>query len=378
MDSLNAEIQLEIDQIYEEYVKKVKQNWTPEEIERFKAPLQFTAFEKSAILFYIEQSITKINLINREINGKSKIVELPPSQPPLNRRLNEDFCNKLYDKETLQPILSCYEAMTITKFQKDVDLTRCALETCLTELRDNNRFAKLVDFIHGEKQEAHDERTVIDQFNANLKILNELQQKQVHEQQENENRLDNARVEVFRLKNECDDRRKTAQMEEAVVGRWEAARQQQAAAIFNHELKNITQQRDELDEKTERELIANNETMAFYRASCDQLKHDIDVWQRRFETEKTDLDERIEFTLAQIADVRSEYQTIQALHKERELFIDDYHREQAKLAEQLQLEENKAAAAVRMQAWWRGTMVRQQLGPYRPKKKSKKPKTGKK
>jgi IQ domain-containing protein G len=32
------------------------------------------------------------------------------------------------------------------------------------------------------------------------------------------------------------------------------------------------------------------------------------------------------------------------------------------------------AGAIRIQAWWRGVMVRRQLGPFKPKKKSAKSK----
>lgn len=378
MDSLDPKSRSDLDKLYTEYTKEAQETWTSEKIEQLKSPLQLTQYQTSAISFILEQAITKISIINREFNGKMTITELPPPRLPLVNQFGDDFCNKLYDKETLQPIRDCYKAMTLTKFQKDVDLARCALETCLKELRDNGRFSKLVDFIQSEKQEAHDERIIMDNYNANLKILNDLQQQQSQDQQNSDERLDDLRNELFRLKNDCDDKRKTFKMEENMIERWEAARQQQTTAIFNHELKIITQQRDDIEEKTERELVANNQTMAFYRANCAKLKRDIDVWQFRLESEKKDLDERIAHTQENIEDVRSKYQLIQSWYDERTKFIEDYHREQAELEEQLRLEEQKTAAAVRMQAWWRGTMVRQQIGPYRQKKKSKKPKTAKK
>lgn len=378
MDSLDPQFQSDLDKLYAEYTKEAQEIWTPEQIEQLKSPLNLTEYQKSAISFILEQAITKISIINREFSGKLKISELPLPQLPLVNRFGEDFCNKLYDKETLQPIRDCYKAMTLSKFQKDVDLARCALETCLKELRDDGRFSKLVDFIQSEKQEAHDERIIMEDYNANLKILNDLQQQQSQDQQNSEEQLEELRNKLFRLKNECDEKRKTFKMEENMIERWEAARQQQTTAVFNHELKKITQQRDDIEEKTEIELVANNETMAFYRANCAKLKHEIDVWQFRLETEKKDLDERIAHTQANIEDVRSKYQLIQSWYDERSKFIDDYRREQAELEEQLRLEKEKTAAAVRIEAWWRGTMVRRQIGPYRQKKKGKKPKTAKK
>lgn len=149
-------------------------------------------------------------------------------------------------------------------------------------------------------------------------------------------------------------------------------------AVFNHELKTLYQSRDDYEEKTERELIVINEIMAFYKAKCTKLEESIKYWQRRYETEQMQLDEEIKHTEKTIQDVKSKYELIRSWYEEREQFIEEYYIEQKQLEEIRKIEAGQRASATRIQAWWRGTMVRKQLGPYRPKKKSKKPKTGKK
>lgn len=154
--------------------------------------------------------------------------------------------------------------------------------------------------------------------------------------------------------------------------------QEQVDAVFNHELKTLYQARDDYEEKTENELIAINEIMAFYRAKCTKLEETIKSWQRRYEAERIQLDEQIKHTEETIEDVKSKYELIRSWYEKREQFIEEYYIEQKQLEEIRKIEAGQRAAAIRIQAWWRGTMVRKQLGPYRPKKKSKKPKAGKK
>lgn len=53
-------------------------------------------------------------------------------------------------------------------------------------------------------------------------------------------------------------------------------------------------------------------------------------------------------------------------------FIDTYLAEQEALQRQKEHEDHVQRCTIRIQAWWRGVMVRRKLGPYRPEEKKKK------
>jgi len=59
---------------------------------------------------------------------------------------------------------------------------------------------------------------------------------------------------------------------------------------------------------------------------------------------------------------------------ERQNIIEEHARNKRKLEEEKQLNDLKEKMATKIQAWWRGTMVRRHLGPYKhllgPRKKS--------
>lgn len=363
---------------YMDYLSKAQNKLTEEDQKRLREPLLLSPFEKAAIISILKETISKLSVVNHGYDGKHSIIECPAAKPPMNVRFKEPILDKLYDVNTLQPLHECFEAMSINKLETDIEVIRCALETCCKDLEEFGSFHKFADFIFGENREAYDEYNLLSMYCENVEKLEELQKERKQNRRQNEELIEKLDANLFRLKTECENKEKTNRLEENMVKKWENARQEQVDAIFNHELKKLHQSRDNYEEKSERELIVINEIMAFYREKCKKLEESIESWQHRFETEKHDLDEQITHTEETIVDVKSKYESIRSCYETREKFIEEYYIEQKQLEAIRKIEQGQRAAAVHIQAWWRGMMVRKQLGPYRPKKKSKKPKTGKK
>lgn len=363
---------------YMEYLSKSQSKLTDEDQQRLRAPLALSSFEKAAVASILKETISKLSVVNSGFDGKNRIVDCPIAKAPMNVRFNEPILDKLYDADTLEPLRECFEAMSISKLETDIEIIRCALETCCSELEQCGRFSKFADFIFNENREAYDEYNLLHTYCENVEKLDAVQKERKENRHRNEKLIAKLDADLFRLKTECENKEKTNRLEENMVKKWENARQEQVDAIFNHELKQLHQLRDDYEEKAERELIVINKIMAFYRAKCTKLEESIDAWKQRYETEKRDLDGQIKHTEESIEDVKSRCESIRNSYQKRAKFIEEYYVEQKQLETIRKIEDGQRAAAIYIQAWWRGMMVRKQLGPYRPKKKSKKPKTGKK
>lgn len=59
-------------------------------------------------------------------------------------------------------------------------------------------------------------------------------------------------------------------------------------------------------------------------------------------------------------------------YRRNQEFIDTYLAEKEALEKEKELQECMQKSAIKIQAWWRGVMVRRKLGPYRPMEKKKK------
>lgn len=363
---------------YLNYLSKARNKLTEDDQRSLKEPLVLSDFEKAAVISILKETISKISVVNHGFEGKNSIIELPPSKPRMATRFKEPILDKLFNEATLEPLRECFKAMSMSKLETDIEVIRYAMEMCCNDLQEIESFRNVADFIFGENREAYDEYNLLKTYCENIAKMEELQKELKQDRQQNEQIIRELDEKLFDLQTECEDKLKMNRLEANMVTKWESARQEQVDAVFNHELKTLYQTRDEYEEKTERELIAINEIMAFYRAKCTNLESSIESWQRRYEIERLELDEQIKHTEENIEDVISKHELIRSWYEKREQFINEYYIEQKRLEEIRKIEASQCASAMRLQAWWRGTMVRKQLGPYRPKKKSKKPKAGKK
>lgn len=363
---------------YMKYLSKVQNKLSEVEQQQLKEPLLLSEFEKAAIISILRETISKITVVNHGFVGKNSIVEMPAVKVPMHIRFNEPIQNKMYNENTLEPLRDCFKAMSINKLETDIEFIRSALQICCVDIQQYNCFEQFADLIVCENREAYDEFNLLKTYCDNIKQIEDLQTELKQQRQSNDELIVNMDKNLNQLKTKCQDKEKINRLEENMVKKWENARQEQVDAVFNHEIKKLHQSRDDYEEKTERELIVINEIMAFYRTKCTKLSESIKSWQRRYENERTDLDEQIKHTEETIDDVKSKHELIRSWYEKRDKFIEEYYIEQKELEEIRKIEDGQRAAAVRIQAWWRGTMVRKQIGPYRPKKKSKKPKPGKK
>lgn len=368
---------------YRRYLCKASSSIDEAMIPKLNRPLDFTAYERVAIACVLTQTISKLSIVNRGINltSKSAVAALMPldeEKVPMEIRFKNHILDKLYDERTLQPLRECFKAMSNAKLATDIEVIRCAVEICFVELQTLSRFDRFAKFILAEYREARDEFALLKNFSANADRLAALNEQLSACRANGQRSIADLDDEIFRLTTECEDFKKKHALENRMVKRWEETRQEQCEAIFEHELRELEMRKMMNEVKTDGELLAINELRSFYRMKCEKLEGSIASWERRYETEKSFLDEQIQIALDNIEDVGSKYTLIRGWHEERDAFIENYRLQQRQLEARRKHEARQCQAAIQIQAWWRGMMVRKQLGPYRPKKKSKKSKSDKK
>lgn len=370
---------------YRRYLCRASSAFDEAMIAKLNQPLNFTPYERAAIASVLRQTISKLCIVNRGINLTSKsamsaMLPMPfeEEKPSMEVRFKNHMLDKLYDEHTLQPLRECFKAMSNAKLGTDIEVIRSAVEIRFAEFQTLGRFDRFAKFILAQNQEARDEFALLKNFSGNSDRLGSLNEQLSACRVNGQRKIAELDDEIFDLTTECDDLRTKHAMENRMVERWEETRQEQCEAIFEHELRTLEQRKTMNEDRTDGEMLAINELRSFYRMKYEKLESLIATWQRRYETEKTFLDEHIQIALGNIEDVRSKYTLICSWYEEREAFIENYRMEQKLLEARRKHEARQCQAAIQIQAWWRGTMVRKQLGPYRPKKKGKKNKNDKK
>lgn len=116
------------------------------------------------------------------------------------------------------------------------------------------------------------------------------------------------------------------------------------------------------------ELFLNFLFKDFIKYKIEDIDKSTGEWMERYEKEIEMLDDNIQLTSEQITDVKLKHAELKEIYELRENEIFDYW-EQKRIAEEIyQLEQKKIRCAIQIQAWWRGTMVRNCLGPFKKKK----------
>lgn len=88
--------------------------------------------------------------------------------------------------------------------------------------------------------------------------------------------------------------------------------------------------------------------------------------------ELAELNEKIKNLSSAIFEVCKKHERHQDIWTKRQEYIDEYKERKERERREYEIEQNRINSAIKIQAWWRGVMVRRHLGPYRRKKKGKK------
>ena len=120
------------------------------------------------------------------------------------------------------------------------------------------------------------------------------------------------------------------------------------------------------------EARCNIEIETFLRAHHTLLEEKVEYWMEKYdndvEAKQTELDN---LKTAKANDLARLQELTQKYHEYDKVVQEDkVEKERLRKEAERQLEEQKACTKI--QSWWRGIMVRKQLGPYKVKKKGKK------
>lgn len=244
------------------------------------------------------------------------------------------------------------------------------------ELKDVFTYNSLKDFLKNYYETDKEEKRLICEEDLNKRYASLLKVAI-------KKKVDESRYELHTLEEaigKCKDDMEIMLFDNALKTRylksWENARIEQRFMLCDQNEKEqiniINQYRSEI----EKEIRINDEIVTYINENQKDIEEGIEHWMKRYDTE---LEER-----------QTEIQAFKDRREEQQLRYKDttklYHEHAQAIEEWLDYKEKKRIederkarrldASIRLQAWWRGLMVRLQLGPFNPKRK--KGKKGKK
>ena len=215
---------------------------------------------------------------------------------------------------------------------------------------------------HGEKEDIIlREHLVKEEISTLTRELEELRASEV-EMRKKEMR------KIAELKDSYLDCRRRAGSEESYVAKQEEVRERERRADLR-DMETVLRGRiRKLETDIEHEERVTAEVESFLRDQHLELSSKMEEWTGRYEEDTRSKKAELESVRQDKADGQTLLQEKTKECKEVEQFVAKVKAEKERALQALELEARKEAGAVKLQAWWRGIMVRHCLGQFRKNK----------
>ncbi|XP_055847709.1 dynein regulatory complex protein 9 [Episyrphus balteatus] len=270
------------------------------------------------------------------------------------------------------PIATLNEIKLNNELKKLIDIY---IET-MEELQNTGTIETLLATINQQIAKNKEQDKVIQEHNSSTLVLKNLKTKLTDFKSEAEEKLLKASETLNILKSDWRIISKVNELEYELVKKWEHTRFTQAVVVGEKEEENLEKMYAKFVAKTNTEQRVIFDFEAFSRRQFDKYSDMIEMWKKKYSTELSKLLINIKEKENKIKEVNKTYKKHYEIFCKRKMFIKEYMEQKAEQNRLYQLQMLRIQSAVKIQAWWRGLMVRRCLGPFR--KKTKKNKKGKK
>ncbi|XP_073848395.1 dynein regulatory complex protein 9 [Musca autumnalis] len=236
--------------------------------------------------------------------------------------------------------------------------------------------SRLIHAIESRQQKSNNEVDIISkELRENKAILKQLKEQMKEEKSTFDQNFANKAQRLEQLRDQLNNIKRINDLECRLVEKWEANRLSQATIMGQNEERSLMKQIVDLHRRLAGEQRLICEVEAFRKHEAAQLREQIAHWEQKFKDEKAKIFAKNLSLSESIADIIKSHEKHSEIKAERIKFVNEYLKEKEEERRLYVEQMYRVECAVRIQSWWRGTMVRNGLGPYR--KKSKKGKKSK-
>lgn len=302
----------------------------------------------------LDSAKKQLNFLNRENDSNIK---------PQKKNDSKSYYGDILSNEE-----SSYTALEKEKRSKDIALFQSLCNSLGHEIINHGTSSILEKFILQEYQETTDIHQLINDYFINKQKLHSLE---IEFQQVNTKKstlIAELDKKVYKTQLERDDIRLVEECRVRTAKRWEDTRCDQNAIMFHLKEQELSQELRELDEAIDDDRMINFHTERHLDTCINDLYDTIGQWDDRITRETDDL----ENSLQQLSERRFNFEKrkkqCEELYMRQKEAIEELNEKMRKEKELILM----AKCSIKIQAWWRGTMVRKKLGPFKPKSKKKK------
>ncbi|KAI5633522.1 hypothetical protein NE865_13752 [Phthorimaea operculella] len=146
---------------------------------------------------------------------------------------------------------------------------------------------------------------------------------------------------------------------------WKAALTEQHALIIQETEDQCINKIRQYKEEHDKEIRAHEEVERFNMIVIEETRQKVEDIMEKYADDIEAIDLRIQIAMSRLGAIVNQRRDLEHKLASRQRDIDEWRKFTKARAEKQALTNKKTNAAVTVQAWWRGLLVRKQLGPFR-------------
>lgn len=255
-----------------------------------------------------------------------------------------------------------------SKRLKDIRLFQTLMSSLGHEIMKHGTAHGFNNYVTQELQEITDNHQLINDFFANKRSVESLEIELQEVTTKKDNLVEELEKKVYESELERDDSKLIEECRIRTVKRWEDSRCDQNAIMFHLEEQHLFQELLELDEAIDDDRMINFHTERYLDTCINDLFDTIGEWDDRITRETDDLENKMQQLSERRFNFEKKKKQCEEIYLRQKETIDEFKAKMEKEKELILMEK----CSIKIQAWWKGVMVRKKLGPFKPKTKKKK------
>jgi len=245
------------------------------------------------------------------------------------------------------------------------------LEKTLEEIKEKQSFHTLVDAVKQERDKKQEIQSIVAREEESRKTVRQLQRSIIENKKEQETEVQKRNELIAYLKDQLQEMKAKTTMESKYIKKDAELRVicSQKKCIQSEDA--LKDEINDLNKQIESESRCNSEIESFLRTHHSLLEEKVEHWMEKYDNDVEAKQAELDALKSTKATDLTRLQELTQRYHEYSRVVQEDRAEKERLRKEAERELEEFRACVGIQSWWRGVMVRKQLGPYKPKKKGK-------
>lgn len=259
----------------------------------------------------------------------------------------------------------------LKKIQNDRQYFSDVIANAMKEMQDSGSFQSLLDALGKERDSKMNFHEVITREEKGRRKIKFLQKQLVDVKRERQMQLQNGNEYIAHLKDQLQEMKAKTNMENLYMKRNAELQITQTQKKCNRAEELLLEEIEKLRMKTEEENRVHMEIEMFLKKEQQKLEEKLEFWMEKFDKDTEAKQNELNALKAAKATDLSHLQELAKTIREYEQVIIEDRIEKEKTRRKLEQDDLELKSIVKLQAWWRGTVVRKEIGGFKMPKKEK-------